>query len=909
MENISIITPAGSTFIRRYGIALLAAAGVMAIRIALMPLLGTRPPYITFYLGTVIAAAYGGMGPGLLVTFIGVAFGFVVLPSGPVVIAQEATRLGLFVLSGFGICLVAEGMHRQRRRVQEQAQELRRAAERLAELDRAKTAFFSNISHEFRTPLTLILGPTEDALNSPGRVLAGADLDTVHRNALRLLKLVNTLLDFARIEAGRIDANYQPTDLSRLTTDLASVFRSAVEKAGLSLVVDCPPLPEEVYVDRDMWEKIVLNLISNAFKFTFEGEIAVSLRQADGEVELAVYDTGTGIPDAEMPHIFDRFHHVKSAHARTHEGTGIGLALVQELVKLHAGSIKVESRLGEGTTFRVRVPLGSKHLSVDRIEVPRARTTTFVAATPFVVEARRWVAEPASSDAVRESSEMDSGDLLSLPQEEKEPARVLVAEDNADMRDYLRKLLERHWIVETVSDGTAALEAATSNPPGLVLADIMMPGLDGFELLRRLRAEPVTQEIPIVLLSARAGEEARVEGMAAGADDYLIKPFSARELVTRIGAHLKLSRVRREAREALHASEERLRRAISIETVGVLFFSLEGRLQDANYAFERMSGYTRQELTHMDDWMKLTAPEFVGVSERIVADLAEQGATDPYERQMIRKDGTRWWALCAPTRLTGSGRESECVEFIVDISQQKQAEAALRDSEQRLSEANRELETFNYSVAHDLRTPLTVISGYLELSKQRCQSGECQQYLQSAHEGILKMEQIIEGLLEFARVSRKEPIPQEVDLGAMAQEILHELQVADPERLVDLKITQNGITEGDSSLLRVVLTNLLGNAWKYTRMREQAQIEFGVQIEEGRKIFFVRDNGGGFEMKEAEKLFVPFQRLQSSAETQGHGIGLATVARIIERHGGMIWAEGEPGKGATFYFTLPSGRR
>jgi signal transduction histidine kinase/PAS domain-containing protein len=250
----------------------------------------------------------------------------------------------------------------------------RRRAEALAELDRAKTAFFSNVSHEFRTPLTLMLGPIEDVLADATTLSAASRdrLEVAQRNALRLLKLVNTLLDFSRIEAGRLTAAYEPTDLAAFTTELASMFRSAVERAGLRLLVDCPPLDAPVYVDREMWEKIVFNLLSNAFKFTFAGEIEIALRQAGAMAELVVRDTGTGIPANELPYIFERFHRVDGAHGRTFEGSGIGLALVLELVKLHSGTVRVTSEVERGSTFVVSIPLGSAHLPADRIGQKRS---------------------------------------------------------------------------------------------------------------------------------------------------------------------------------------------------------------------------------------------------------------------------------------------------------------------------------------------------------------------------------------------------------------------------------------------------------------------------------------------------------------------------------------------------------
>ncbi|MDC4203595.1 MAG: ATP-binding protein [Candidatus Manganitrophus sp.] len=414
-------------------------------------------------------------------------------------------------------------------------EEERKRTEALEELDRAKTAFFSNVSHEFRTPLTLILGPIEDALSDKERPLPPEQRERVellHRNALRLLKLVNTLLDFSRIEAGRLQAAYAPTDLAFFTADLASVFRSAIEKAGLRLIVDCPPAPAPVYVDREMWEKIVLNLLSNAFKFTFEGEIEVALRWTEDRVVLTVRDTGTGIPQAELPHLFERFHRVKGAPARTHEGSGIGLALVQELVRLHGGTIGAESQVNRGTTFTVTIPTGTAHLPADRIGGSRTEASTAIVAAPYVEEALRWLPEMRGEEAL----------LRPVPH----PARILLADDNADMREYVKRILLQHWTVEAVEDGASALASARERTPDLVLTDVMMPGMNGFELLQALRADPRTREVPVIMLSARAGEESRVEGLEAGADDYLIKPFSARELMARVGARLELARLRRE---------------------------------------------------------------------------------------------------------------------------------------------------------------------------------------------------------------------------------------------------------------------------------------------------------------------------------------------------------------------------
>jgi signal transduction histidine kinase len=438
----------------------------------------------------------------------------------------------------------------------------RRRTEALAELDRAKTVFFSNVSHEFRTPLSLMIGPLEDLLASPKGALPEWAISTLtlgHRNALRLLKLVNTLLDFSRIEAGRIDASYEPTDLAGFTAELASVFRSAIEQAGLRFTVDCPPLPEPVYVDRDMWEKIVLNLLSNACKFTFDGEIVLSLRHAGEHVELSVADTGIGIAASDLPRMFERFHRVKNARARTHEGTGIGLALVHELVKLHGGSTTVHSEEGRGTTFTVRIPGGAAHLPAERITKSRALLSTSVAALPFVDEAQRWLptSERCASSIATPVAEIPAGSVAAPGSR----TRVLLADDNADMRDYLGRLLGQSYRVETVADGQSALERIQQSPPDLVLSDVMMPNLDGFGLLAAIRGDERTRSLPVILLSARAGEEARIEGLRAGADAYIVKPFSARELLARVDSQLALSRQRQENERSIAESERLLREA------------------------------------------------------------------------------------------------------------------------------------------------------------------------------------------------------------------------------------------------------------------------------------------------------------------------------------------------------------
>ena len=531
--------------------------------------------------------------------------------------------------------------------------EERRRAEALAEIDHAKTVFFSNVSHEFRTPLTLMLGPLEDLLGGTNG-LAPTERDQlriVHRNSLRLLKLVNSLLDFSRIESGRAVANFQPVDLAALTRDLASNFRSACDQAGLRLVIDCPPLACEAYIDRDMWEKIVLNLLSNAFKFTFDGEIRVGLRADGQEALLTVSDTGTGVAKSEIPRLFERFHRIEGARGRSHEGSGIGLALVQELVKMHGGRIAVESEEGKGTAFTISIPLGNA--GAGRVPSGGAPTSPTARATAFVEEALRWL--PTLSAREEFASDTDLAEITpGLSQFRR--AKILLADDNADMRAYVARLLSTRHDVEAVADGQAALEAAIERRPDLILTDIMMPRLDGFGLIKAIRDDESLRDLPIIVLSARAGEDASIEGLAAGADDYLIKPFSARELMARVGAALTLARIRGETNEVIRETSERLQAALAASGTGTFrwTFSDNGLIWDDELyrLFDIEAG---QSLT-LEKFIALVHPEDRAAILKRCELCVSQGADFDMEYRVILKDGGERWLLDKGVTFKDSGR-------------------------------------------------------------------------------------------------------------------------------------------------------------------------------------------------------------------------------------------------------------
>jgi PAS domain S-box-containing protein len=554
----------------------------------------------------------------------------------------------------------------------------RQRAESLAELDRAKTLFFSNISHELRTPLTLSLGPTESALASNDGALKGSALEMVHRNQLRLLKLVNTLLDFSRIEAGRVQAIYEPTDLSSLTADIASTFRSAMEKAGLQFTVSCDPIEEPIYVDRQMWEKIVLNLLSNAFKFTFEGHVQLTLNRNSASVELIVRDTGVGIAPHELPHIFERFHRVENVNARTYEGTGIGLALVEELVKFHGGSVRVESAVDAGSTFHVIIPTGTAHLPTERIQAARSQSSTALSADAYVEEAERWLhglaADPLGGPSILPSDHQAI---------DEHPPRdvIVIADDNADMREYLTHLLGDHYITHAVPDGMEAIKATRKLRPALVLADVMMPGVDGVGVLTEIRSDETLKSTPVILLSARAGEESRVEGLEAGADDYLVKPFTAQELIARVTTHVTMANLRRQAAER----EARLRAeadiALAASSTGTFRWNPKTDLVEIDGNLKGLLGLTPDEsLATMEDFVRRVHSDDT-TRLKFAIDACRAGADLELEFRIPSPSGGLRWLYGRGKMQHGNGLSPCLVGACTDITSRKNAEESLRESE------------------------------------------------------------------------------------------------------------------------------------------------------------------------------------------------------------------------------------
>ncbi|MDR6197495.1 ATP-binding protein [Siphonobacter sp. SORGH_AS_0500] len=815
-------------------------------------------------------------------------------------------------------------------------QEEQKKAEALAAIDRAKTAFFSNISHEFRTPLTLMLGPLEELLRDE-KVLESpykAPVEATHRNALRLLKLVNNLLDFSRIEANRVQATYRPVDLVALTTDLSSSFRSLIERAGLTFDVHTDPMPAPVYADAEMWEKIVLNLLSNAFKYTLEGSVSVVLTTEGNQAVLHVTDTGVGIPEKELPHMFERFHRVENAGGRTYEGSGIGLSLVHELVRLHGGTIGLTSVEGQGTTFTVRIPLGKNHLPTDQIVEESSIVGISHLADSFVKEASTMLEDDKPA---REGLEANSTDV-------DKNTQILIVDDNADMRAYLTRLLEPYFTIHTAFNGADALEKLSySLQPDLILSDIMMPVMDGKELLEKLKKNASTAHIPLIFLSARAGQEARIDGLEAGADDYLVKPFSGQELLTKVRAQINLNQSRRQI-------EIRLRNLVQQAPVAMML--VKGEELTIELINQTMLSLIQRENDLIGQPLLEALPELKGQDFvercRKVYQTGEPDQAYALEIPLL-KNGmleVRYFNLLLSPYYEGNrqtGVLEVCTEVtdIILINRALQAsEARYRDLSNELDEqvqqrtkelqesvydlqrSNEQLQQFAYIASHDLQEPLRKIQSFSTLLKLQHSEdlGDSIIYLDRMQTAAGRMSTLIRDLLSFSQITTQQISAHPVPLNEVLQTVINDLEVTIQEASAQIHVSSLPTVMGDASQLHQLFQNLLSNGIKFRKDDVYPQIHVHSKVIDHTELptlikptkhtshyycIDVTDNGIGFDEKYLKRIFQVFQRLHGKTEFAGTGVGLAICEKVAANHGGAITAKSQLEQGSTFRVFLP----
>ena len=753
--------------------------------------------------------------------------------------------------------------------------ELMRLNERLQDLARAKTAFLANISREFRTPLTLLLGPLQDILGSPASALAPdsrAVLEIAQRNALRLLKLVDSLPSFSAIEGGGVDAPREPTDLAAFTAELTGNFRSACDSAGLDLVVDCPPLPAQVCVNRDVWEKIVLNLVANAFKFTLEGSIEVRLRAENGLACLSVRDTGSGIPESELPQLFHRLSPVAGARADSAAASGVGLALVRKLVLLHNGSIDVQSELGSGSTFTVRLPLAT-HASAARDRGTPAPAATRAAAAAGIAAA----AQSAQTAITHEPVSAAFG---------KARGRVVIVDDNADMRAYLSHLLQAAGFeVDAQPDGAAALAACRARPPDAFLSDVSMPGMDGFTLIQRLRADEHTAVIPVLLLSGRAGEDARVAGLEAGADDYLVKPLGGRELVARVEGAVRLARLRRETARRQQADFESL---FAMAPDGILVIDKNGSIVTANERAQQIFGYSQQEFEGLKV-ETLVPSDYRQIHAAHRAAYLQAPAARPMgnvrELRGARRDGSEFFAEIGLIPLHFKNQQCT-VANVRDITERKQLEAERTENEQRFRELSRHLVEVQEAERRELSTELhdrtspglAAIQINLNLLNNLLDTNET--------EDIKALLDDTAGLLGDTTLSIREISsnlrPTVLDDGGLlpalagyAQQFMQRTGIA-----VHLQVDEAAaaLTPAVQSSLFRIVQEALTNCAKHAKA---SNVTLQLARERGQLVLLIADDGVGFD----------------SDRQRRAGLGLLTMRERAEFAGGSFSLESNPGRG------------
>ncbi len=753
-------------------------------------------------------------------------------------------------------------------------EEERARLQAFAEFDHAKTTF-NNISHEFRTPLSLILLPLEEAASSTA-VLAGPDFHAALRNAKRLKRLVDQLLDFARIEAKRVRVIYQSTDLAALTTDLASAFRSAVERGGVELRVHCESLGGPVLIDPDMWEKIVLNLISNAFKFTFAGVIEVTLRDRGGQVELAVRDTGVGIEEAHLPRIFDRFNRIEGVKSRSHEGSGIGLALVADLVHLLEGSITVSSKISSGTTFVVSVPRSRAEHANAIVKTAGGQKLT------FADEAMQWLPAQESTGSQREDVAIS-------------PTRILLADDNADMRAYIARLLGGHWSVSEVADGIEAVASARREPPDLVISDVMMPGLDGFGVVRELRADPRLVNVPIILLSARAGDESIAAGLRSGADDYIIKPFTAAQLTMRVEAQLARARTRAAAydeRRRVYGALMNAPAPICVLTGPKLVIELANHAcleiwgKDTSITgkplLEALPELADQQFPKLLEQVRLTGEPYRVKGMAAKLDRDREGVLRDVYMDFVYEP------ITDETGLVGS-----ILVFAIDVTQQVLSQMTLEAALDDARRANRAKDEFLALLGHELRNPMSPIMTALDLMKIHSDRDVTRER-EIIERQAKHLVRLINDLLDVARISRGMVDLRRVRVG-VAEVLARSVETALPlyeekRHRLDVDASDELYIDADPQRIGQVFSNLLTNAAKYTPAGGQVSVRAWADSEQ--IVVCVKDNGIGITAEVLPHVFEMFiQDGQGRDRSSGGlGLGLAIVRALVLRHGGGVIA-------------------
>jgi signal transduction histidine kinase len=753
----------------------------------------------------------------------------------------------LFLVSG-GFTGVACSVYLTRVSLRDYAQrrEIEAAHEDLKETDRIKSRFTANVHHELRTPLTLTLAPLEAILAGEfGEVPEAlrSYLKTMHVNALRLLKLINNLLDLAKVEGRQLSLHRRELDVAKIVTDIVAGARPLADRKGIALATEVAGDLPVVYADEDAFEKIVVNLLGNALKFTDAGgRITARLARDPEGIRLSVEDTGIGLPADQLERIFDRFAQVDSSATRRHEGTGIGLSLVKELVGLHGGRVYAESPgLGQGTRMHVVLPIGSadaeaadalveedagrtdaRHRSLDGMSAELDLASDGSPAQQLV-ELERSVArfeEAGAAPAPASQAAAGPG---------PHAAKIVIAEDNPDMRRLLVDLIGREYQVRATRNGREALEAVAHEPPDLVLTDVMMPEMSGTELCAAIKRDPKTRGIPVILVTSKADRQMKIEGLELGADDYVTKPFHPRELLARVRglvalrglqAELSVRNARLEAALAeLRAAEVQLVQSERLAAVGQLAAGIAHEVNNpVNFALN--------------------------------AARALKGATDDVRRVIDALEAVDW------SDRAHAGKHAE-----------------------KLAQLRRELDF--EEVADQVAELARIVT-----------------------DGLERTSRLVGNLSDFAGAGRTSTTPVDVRQGlrSTANLIGPTLRGAGIALTLDLA---DGLplVFGDAGALNQVFLNLLKNAADACDGGGHT-IAVRARAEGANVVVEVEDDGAGIAPEIRKRLFEPF--VTTRAAGRGTGLGLSISQRVVKAHHGSIALEDAPERGTIARVTLPA---
>lgn len=795
--------------------------------------------------------------------------------------------------------------------------EVRSALEKLREIDGFKTKFFANVSHELRTPLTLILGPVNQLLQNPEHLdeRERFRLTAIKRNAQALLQQVNDLLDLARIDAGEMPLVYVCGDVVALVREVAAGFAAAAEERGITLAFTGA---EELYadVDRAKFARVVANLLSNAFKFTPEnGRIRCSVeRLPDERLLLSVQDNGPGVPDAMKAPIFDRYS--QGEDELSSKGSGLGLNIVKEFVELHRGTISVLDAPERGAVFQVALPL-------------RAPSGAFVRA-----------AEPAGAFFV----EHGAGQLkpLTAPVHPgaASTARILVAEDNPDLRQFLYDVLADDYLVTLVEDGAMALASFQDSPPDLVITDLMMPEMDGERFIRQLRGA-CASTVPVLVLSARADDALRETLLEGFVQDYITKPFSPQELRARVRNLVTVKRTvdilqkelnsqasdiseltaglvasRKSLLESLRAlqiSERRWQGFYENTAVGIALVDGDGKIMKANPALQRMLGYGAEDVLGVS-LIDITEESERATTRRNVYSLIE-GRVESYQLQKRyeKKDGGFLWANVSASVIPEVDREGPRVAVIVeDVTAQKEAEDALAKTQADLAQVAR-LTTMGElvaSIAHEVNQPLAAIvtnshAALRWLERETPDYQEVVAALNRVHRDAVHAGNVIARTRNFLKKGglKRERVNVRAMIEALVQMLQRTLQETRTTVRVEIADTLPTLV-ADQVQLQQVLLNLLVNAIDAMRGQKgrPRKIRVVVAAMAGQGIVFsVGDSGPGVPADKVATIFDAF----FSTKSEGLGMGLAISKSIVEGHGGDLRLAASGPDGACFTFNIP----